>query len=319
MVELNYESLLKLVQEGNVSEVESLLNVSNDEILGAIGYGKYDEVFETALAANNPDMMKLLLKHSNLITPVSIESAVNDDTQNKLNPQLKSHLKEYLSAINRSNMQKRDFGEWQTELKRAQEQGFNDLADRIQRRLDFEAQGRQEMDQKLPEGTILNRWKNEKSWIVDGMGRLEYDLYGQKNGDEIVKVLADMGIKAQFDAHEQATGGVNDYRITVDTKDAIKLKEQLKQNKGENMVKKTTTEVKYDDAEFKKEQMKKAARLNPDIIFKAKREKDQSVEYDDDGNIVQREFDKLGRKIRSVHINPKTGKLTFHRKHHKIV
>lgn len=257
MSELTYENLLNLVQKGDVEQVASLLDTSNGDILTALGAGKYDELLEASFATRNPEMVKALFRHTNLISRPALDMKEHlldaYGWENADNPKFMSvedshkvhkildYVDQWEQAMKRANLQtyKGKPTEWQAELKKAQDNGFEDLADRIQRRLDFENTARLEKEQKRPEGTIATHWMNQDSWILDGQGRLEYDMYGRENRDEIIQTLKDNGIVAQPLEDAQKTGGFSNYRVLVQAEYADRLKEFLKQDKVESEEKTT--------------------------------------------------------------------------------
>ncbi len=304
MSDLNYENLLKLVQDGKVAEVDALLNVSNAEIVQAIGPQKYDELLEAGLISKNAQMVKILFKHSNLITktPDDIREYLVDG-QGKVYAgddfsAMMDYVKQWERATSRSNIQKYQTKnnkgetiskgrELRRELEQATKMGFNDLADRIQRRLDFEQGQHNEREGLTEAGQSLNRWMDEKSWILDGAGRLEYDMYGQDNRDEIIQALKDKGIVAQPLQDEVGQNQFSNYRLVVQSEDVAKL-QQLFKGGNENL--ETVVEKEEPKKEFdtsKDYAHSDVAMDNPDVAAGIVSEKAERVERKTSEQIAQ--------------------------------
>jgi len=235
------ETLLNDIQMNYTTNLIPLLdNISAEKIVEQIGPGNYDKLLNTALDNGHWDMVKLLLSRSDLIQ----ESM--DDIANRFkgSDEHKEELERFAKAIHRSNARtyKGKWGYWQEDLAWAKENGYRDLMNKIQRRMDFENDRRLEGEGKKPEGTSENHWYlNKKAWIVDGAGQMEYDLYDQKNAQTIIDELAKANIKAELSRHEIKEGEYTDYRLYVSAENAkdlnvlLKQKRQEKQNEGENM------------------------------------------------------------------------------------
>ena len=229
-----FNTILNDVKSGNISNIEGLVANSDEEIFNSIGPGAYDELFNAALDSGNTDMVRLLLRRSNLIQ-APLEGIVDSLTGRNVE-EIKTELNKFIRSVNRSNLQtnKSKNTEWNHELEKAKSNGYKDLAERLENRINFENNRRQNK-----EIAGEDRWYlDEKAWFMDGFGRMEYDLYGQNNGSAIVEELRAKGIRADLSAYikNEKTGDLNDYRIYVNEEDVRKLHEFLDQKRQEKQV-----------------------------------------------------------------------------------
>ncbi len=226
--------LKQAIKEGNIETIERFVTLSGEDILSQLGVnGQYDNLIFTAVDSGDLKMVKTLLKRSNLIQ-APMESIIDSLPENA-SEDMRNELNNFIRSENRSNLQtyKRKWNEWESELKEAKENGYDDLAEKLEKRMQFENDRRLENEGKRPVGTSENRWfLNENSWNLDGFGGLEYPMYGQDNAGEIIKELSSIGIQVDYSAHiNEKTDTLNDYRIRVDEKDKEKLKEFLEQKR----------------------------------------------------------------------------------------
>ncbi len=276
------ETLLNDIQMGYTTNLIPMLdNLSPEKIIEQLGPGGYDELFNAALDSGNADMVKLLLRRSNLI-----QGPMEAFVDSLKDGEIKTELSNFIRSVNRTNLQsyKGKWKEWQAELKKAKQKGYNDLADRLERRMEFENNRRLENEGKRPAGISENRWfMDEKAWIMDGFGRMEFDMYGQDNAEAIMDELRTNGIRIDdYTAHikDAKTDALNDYRIYVNAEDVDKLKNFLQQKRDDVMNQETleTLREPLSDDEFENDEPLTQANAVPvDILNKLRGEVENKV------------------------------------------
>jgi hypothetical protein len=230
------EGLKESIKNGDIETIEKFVSLSGEVILSQLGVkGQYDDLLKVAVDAGDLKMVKTLLKRSNLIQ-ASMDNFINDLEPDD-SEEIKEELRKFAGLEKRSNLQtyKGKWKEWQNGLKKAKDEGYDDLAVKLENRMQFENERRLEMEGKRPEGTSENRWfLNENSWTLNGKGGLEYPMYGQDNAETIREELKQAGIETEETHYDdKKTNSSTDYRIRIKSEDKEKLKEFLKQKRQE--------------------------------------------------------------------------------------
>ncbi len=235
-VKFTEEGLKESIKNGDIETIEKFVSLSGEDILSQLGVdGQYDDLLDAAVDTGNLKMVKTLLKRSNLIQ-ASMDNFIDGLDEND-SDEIKDELRKFAGLERRSNLQtyKGKWNEWQAGLKKAKENSYDDLVEKLENRMQFENDRRLEMEGKRPEGTSENRWfLNENSWTLNGKGGLEYPMYGQNNAETIREELEQAGIEVEETHYnDKKTNSSTDYRIRVDKKDKEKLKEFLEQKRQE--------------------------------------------------------------------------------------
>lgn len=230
------EGLKESIKNGDMETIERFVSLSGEDILSQLGVdGQYDDLLDAAVDTGNLEMVKMLLKRSNLIQS-SMDNFIDGLDEND-SEEIKEELRKFAGLEKRSNLQtyKGKWKEWQTGLKKAEENGYDDLAEKLKNRMDFEDNRRLEMEGKRPKGTSENRWfLNENSWTLNGKGGLEYPMYGQDNAETIREELKQAGIETEETHYDdKKTNSSTNYRIRIKSEDKEKLKQFLEQKRQE--------------------------------------------------------------------------------------
>ncbi|MBE6446070.1 MAG: hypothetical protein E7021_01505 [Alphaproteobacteria bacterium] len=230
------EGLKESIKNGDIETIEKFVSLSGEDILSQLGVkGQYDDLLKVAVDKGDLKMVKTLLKRSNLIQ-ASMDDFI-DGLDESASQEIKTELRKFADLEKRSNLQtyKGKWKEWQTGLKKAEENGYDDLAEKLKNRMDFENNRRLEEEGKRPEGISENRWfLNENAWTLNGKGGLEYPMYGQDNSDAIREELKQAGIETEYTWYEdKKTKSSTNYRIRIKSEDKEKLKQFLEQKRQE--------------------------------------------------------------------------------------
>lgn len=230
------EGLKESIKNGDIETIKKFVSLSGEVILSQLGVkGQYDDLLKVAVDAGDLKMVKTLLKRSNLIQ-ASMDNFINDLEPDD-SEEIKEELRKFAGLEKRSNLQtyKGKWKEWQDGLTKAKDKGYDDLAEKLENRMQFENERRLEMEGKRPEVTSENRWfLNENSWTLNGKGGLEYPMYGQDNAETIREELKQAGIETEETHYDdKKTNSSTDYRIRIKSEDKEKLKEFLKQKRQE--------------------------------------------------------------------------------------
>ena len=230
------KGLKESIKNGDIETIEKFVSLSGEDILSQLGVkGQYDDLLKVAVDKGDLKMVKTLLKRSNLIQ-ASMDDFI-DGLDESASQEIKTELRKFADLEKRSNLQtyKGKWKEWQTGLKKAEENGYDDLAEKLKNRMDFENNRRLEEEGKRPEGISENRWfLNENAWTLNGKGGLEYPMYGQDNSDAIREELKQAGIETEYTWYEdKKTKSSTNYRIRIKSEDKEKLKQFLEQKRQE--------------------------------------------------------------------------------------